>query len=198
MEFAISKLARDGSEALTFRAVAREMNIAVGAFSRYFKSLSELEDAMAARIISMVVPPNAGNEKGLREELLRLCLDWLAVTRTYPALVTFGGPASATALAGHVGQVVKVMADAGIDLERAILTYGMVINLAYAWGVQVSRQSSRKIQKKSIQAFTRQAGGLTPQLAKLFEASDTEKSYRQSIILLLDGLLPAMPSRNKR
>lgn len=190
VECAIRMLARDGSEALTFRAVAREMNIAVGAFSRYFKSRAELEDEIAATIVSKLTPLDAAGKQGLREQLLRLCMDWLQITRTYPALATMHGPASATTVAGHLGQVVKVMAESGIELERALMTYSMAINLAYSWGLQFSRQTNMKLRKKSFEAFTRQAGEFAPEITRLITQPDTTEVYRRSFAVLIDGLLP--------
>jgi AcrR family transcriptional regulator len=191
-------LAQNPSQELTFRAVAREMNIAVGAFSRYFKSLAELKDQIAAKIIGSLRSIDASARKDLREQLLGLCVDWLAITRTYPALATFHGSASTTALAGHVGQVVKVMAAAGIDFERALMTYGMVINLAYSWGMQLSRQTNRNLEKQGMQAFTEQVGELSPQLARLFGESSTTDMYYRSFALLIDGLLLAFGTTSKK
>jgi hypothetical protein len=90
------------------------------------------------------------------------------------------------------------MAAAGIDFERALMTYGMVINLAYSWGMQLSRQTNRNLEKQGMQAFTEQVGELSPQLAKLFGESSTTDMYHRSFALLIDGLLPAFGTTSKK
>ena len=84
-------LDREGPEALTFRAVARELDITVGALSRYFKNLADLHDEVAARIMSDVRPLDTARKLGLREQLVRLGMDWLEINRAHPYLVTIHG-----------------------------------------------------------------------------------------------------------
>ena len=189
-------LDREGPEALTFRAVARELDITVGALSRYFKNLADLQDEVAARIMSDVRPLDAASKLGLREQLVRLGMDWLDINRAHPYLVTIHGAASATMVARHTGRCVKVLLDAGIDFERALAIYSIVGNLAYAWGMHSARRGNPELQARIMQAFSDEIGEFAPQMAKL-TATATTAIYRRSFVLLIDGLLPGKTAPGK-
>ena len=189
-------LDREGPEALTFRAVARELDITVGALSRYFKNLADLQDEVAARIMSDVRPLDAASKLGLREQLVRLGMDWLDINRAHPYLVTIHGAASATMVARHTGRCLKVLLDAGIDFERALAIYSIVGNLAYAWGVQSVRRGNPELQARIMRAFSDEIGEFAPQMAKITAAASTA-FYRRSFLLLIDGLLPGKIAAGK-
>ena len=189
VQCAIRMLDREGPEALTFRSVARELDITVGALSRYFKNLADLQDEVAARIMSGVRPLDAASKLGLREQLVRLGMAWLEINRAHPYLVTIHGAASATIVARHTGRCLKVLLDAGIDFERALAIYSIVGSLAYAWGVQGARRGNPELQSRIMRAFADEIGEFAPQMAKLAPAASTA-FYRRSFLLLIDGLLP--------
>ncbi|NGY04118.1 TetR/AcrR family transcriptional regulator [Solimonas terrae] len=197
VQCAIRMLDRDGAEALTFRAVARELDVAVGALGRYFRNLADLEDEVAAALLSGMRPLDDSSAAGLREQLLRFGLDWLEIMRKHPYLATILGPASAEVVARHVAQCVKVMVAAGIEFEQAMAIYSVVANLAYAWGVQGARQSKPGLQPVLAQVFSEQLGGLAPQIAKLAAAPGTA-IYRRWLKLCIDGLLPLQQAPRKR
>jgi AcrR family transcriptional regulator len=190
VQCAIRMLDRDGPEALTFRAVARELDIAAGALSRYFRSLSDLQDEVAASIMSGVRPLDAAGKPGLREQLVRVGMDWLEINRAHPYLVTIRGPASAARIARHTGQCLRVLMEAGIDLERALAIYSMVGNLAYAWGVQGARREDPELQARIMEAFSNEMGEFAPQLAMQAAAATSTAMYRRWFRLLVHGLLP--------
>lgn len=194
MRCALRMLDREGPEALSFRAVARELGMTVGALSRYFRNLADLEDEVAAEIMSELRPLEPG--KDLREQLLRLGMDWLRINRAHPYLLKIHGAASAAAVARHIGQGIKVMVQGGIDFERALTIYSTVTNLAYAWGAQVAQQSSPAHQALMVQAFTEEVGELGPRMMKL-SATDAESFHRRSFLMVIDGLLDH-PSANSK
>jgi AcrR family transcriptional regulator len=194
---AIRMLDREGPEALTFRAVARELGIAVGALSRYFRNLADLKDEVAAKIMAAVRPLDAAGKLELREQLVRLGMDWLEINRAHPYLVAIHGPASATMFARQTGQCLRVLMEVGIDVERALAIYSMVGNLAYAWGVQSARRESPELQAKIMQAFSDELGELAPQMTRWAAAATSTSMYRRSLRLLVHGLLPAKPTVGK-
>src|SRR3546814_13646778 len=71
VQCAIRMLDGDGQATLTCRAVARELDITVGALSRYFKNLADLQDEVAAQIMATLRPLSAVSKRGLREQLLQ-------------------------------------------------------------------------------------------------------------------------------
>jgi AcrR family transcriptional regulator len=192
VQCAIRMLDREGPEALTFRAVARELGITVGALSRYFKNLADLQDEVAARILSDLRPLDVASKLDLREQLVRLGMDLLKIIRAHPYLVTIHGTASATMVARHTGRCVRALLDAGLDFERALAIYSIVGNLAYAWGVQSARRGDPALQARIMQAFKGEIGEFTPPMANLRSAASTA-FYRRSFVLLIDGLLTSGP-----
>src|SRR3546814_13570977 len=96
-------LDRDGQATLTFRAVARELDITVGALSRYFKNLADLQDEVAAQIMATLRPLSAVSKRGLREQLLQFGVEFLEINRAHPYLLTIQGTATARSEERRVG-----------------------------------------------------------------------------------------------
>jgi AcrR family transcriptional regulator len=198
VQCAIRMLDREGPDTLTFRAVARELGITVGALARYFESLVDLQDEVAAKIMSDLRPLDATSKVSMREQLLRLGMEWLDINRAHPYLLTIHGAASATMVARHTGRCVKALLDTGLDLERALAIYSIVGNLAYAWGVQGARRADPELQSRIVHAFTDEMGEFAPQMAKLTAAASTV-FFRRSFLLAIDGCLAEkVVHRNKR
>ncbi|HZP12421.1 MAG TPA: helix-turn-helix domain-containing protein [Nevskiaceae bacterium] len=185
----IELLDRDGPDSLTFRGVARELGVAVGALSRYFRNLQDLRDAVTAQISAGVRPLAAKSKRELRQQLVRLGMDWLEVNRAHPYLLTIHGSASAAVIARHVSQGVKVLVACGVDFERAMVIYSIVTNLAHAWGVELARQQDPALQAAVVQAFTDESAELAPQLTRL-AAAYRGGMQRRALELVVDGLLP--------
>jgi AcrR family transcriptional regulator len=198
VQCAIRMLDREGGEALSFRAVARELEITVGALARYFKSLADLQDEVAAEIMLQLRPLKATSKLSLRDQLVRLGVDMLEINRAHPYLTRIHGLASATVIARHTRQCMDVLLEAGVDFERAMAIYSLVGNMAYAWGMQTVNPQSPEMQAAVTQAFSEQMGELFPQVKKLISAADGTV-YRRWFQLYLDALLPAKTAAaNKR
>src|SRR3546814_6199650 len=81
VQCAIRMLDRDGQATLTFRVVARELDITVGALSRYFNNLADLQDEVAAQIMATLRPLSAVSKRGLRAQLLQFGVEFLEINR---------------------------------------------------------------------------------------------------------------------
>lgn len=194
----ISMLDREGPDALTFRAVARELGISVGALSRYFKNLADLEDEVVAQIMSALRPLDASSKLSLRDQLVRLGMDLLEIHSAHPYLLQINGPASAAVNARHTRQSMEALLAAGFEFERALALFSMVGNLPYAWGVQHARQSNPELQARVAQVFAEQMGALYPRVEKMILGDAPTAIYRRWLQLYIDGMLPTPNGTSKR
>lgn len=191
----IRMLDREGPEALTFRAVARELDVTVGALSRYFKNLADLEDEVAARIMSDLSPLDG--KGSLRQQLLRLGMDLLEINRAHPYLLKIHGPASAAVVARHTRQSLKVLVDAGIDFDHALAIYALLGNLPYTWGAQSARRSTPGHEAKLAEAYMIEMAEFSPQIKALFADTSTAR-YRRWLLIYIDALLAGHTTEGKR
>lgn len=191
VQCAIRMLDREGVEALTFRAVARELDIAVGALSRYFKNLADLEDEVSAQILSELHPLDPNSKRSMRDQLLRFSMDLLEINHAHPYLLTINGPASAAIVARHMKQGIEALLKAGFDLDRALAIYSMVSTLPYAWGVQTARQQKPELQAQMTQVFADQLGEIFPKMEKMVMAETSGNLYRRWLLLYIDAMLAA-------
>lgn len=182
-------LDREGPEALTFRAVARELGITVGALSRYFKNLADLEDEVTAQILSALRPFNTSKKQGLREQLLRFGTDLLEMHSAHPYLLKLNGPASAAVIGQHMKQSLNALIDAGLDLDRALALYSMVANLPYAWGVQASRQQTPELLAQEAAVMSQHIGDLFPKVEKLLARDTTQVIFNRWLLIYIDAML---------
>lgn len=188
VECALHLMDREGPSALAFRAVARELGVTVGALSRYFASLADLKDAVAAKIVETIKPVRPGAKRELRERLADFGMDIFRVTRAHPYLADIHGPVSAAAIARTMRQSIEVMLAAGVELPRALTVYSVVSNLAQAWGTRnaVVRTPAQDAAIKA--AIAGELGKLDSALKKLVPKS-LFAAERGWFLLVVDGLL---------
>jgi AcrR family transcriptional regulator len=198
VQCAIRMLDREGPETLTFRAVARELGITVGALSRYFKNLADLEDEVAARLMAEIRPFDAASKRGPREQLLRFAVEFMELNQARPYLLKIHGPSSAAVIARHTRQYMEVMRKAGIDFERGMAVFSMVGSLAYAWGIQQVQPQSPEAQASIAQSFAEELGEFLDPMEKLFSLGTSAMVNRRWLALLIDTLLADSPSTAKR
>ena len=182
-------LDREGPDALTFRAVARELGITVGALSRYFRNLADLEDEVAAKIMSGVRPLEASGRTALRQQLLRLGMDVLEISRAHPYLAKIHGVASATVVARHARECLRVLVDAGLSFDRAMALYSLVGSLPAAWGSQNRVTRSAEMEARIVHAYSQQMGEFAPQFNRMMSVATTTASYRRWLLVYIDALL---------
>jgi AcrR family transcriptional regulator len=187
-------LDRGGPEELTFRAVARELGITVGALSRYFPNLGDLEDEVAARILLELRPLPGAGKIPLLEQLVGMGMNIFEMHQTHPYLLTIRGPATAVVAARQMKHFLNVMANFGVEFDLAMAIYSLIGNLPYAWAGQGSKQNDPKLQTQMFQAFSRELGELAPQFDQLLASSSTASIYQRWLQLYIDGLLPAKRS----
>lgn len=186
---ALRMLDREGPEGLSFRAVARELGMTVGALSRYFRNLADLEDEVAAEIMSELRPLQRGRG-GLRQELLRMSLEMLQITRAHPYLAKIHGPASAAVIARHTRECLHVMLEAGIGFDRALAIYALLGSLPSGW-IQENLQRAPERDAEVLRSYNREMSEFAPQMARL--AGDAAVT-RRWLALYIDALLAAAPA----
>ncbi len=196
VQCALQMLDREGPDSLSFRAVARELGMTVGALSRYFRNLADLEDEVAAEIMSALRPLDARGS--LRLQLQRMGTEMLEINRAHPYLVRIHGPASAAVVARHARQSLKVLIDAGIEFDRAMAIYSLVGNLPCAWAVQTAPRSDAEHSARSGQAFLEQFGEFAPQAEKLLDTTTSEAIFRRWLLIYIDALLAESSAGRKR
>lgn len=186
---ALRLMDREGHAALSFRAVARELDMTVGALSRYFPNLADLQDEVAAKVMSTIRPLQAGSKVELREQLARHGMDLMEVTRAHPYLAEIHGPASATVITRSMTQSLRVLMNAGIPFERALVICSVVANLAQSWGMRDARIRTPEQKAGIAAAAAAEMGDLFLEMNKLPQKS-ASATYRGWFLLVIDGLLP--------
>jgi AcrR family transcriptional regulator len=192
-ECALHLLEREGHEALGFRAVARELDMTVGALSRYFGNLADLEDEVAATIMSKLRPLDG--KGGLRQQLLRMAIEILEINQAHPYLIRIHGPASARVTARHARQCLKVLTAAGLELDRAMSLYALVGNLPYAWATQATRRPDAERDARIADAFLGELGEFAADTKALLAADSSTAVFRRWLLTYIDALLAAPPAR---
>lgn len=198
VQCAIRMLDREGPEALTFRAVARELGVTVGALSRYFRNLADLEDEVAASLMGGIRSFDPASRQGPREQLLRFGMDLLEMHEAHPYLLKVNGPSSATVIAGHTRRCMEVMQKAGIDFERGMAAFSIVGSLAFAWGIQHVPTQGPEVQARVVQVFSEQLGPFLAPMEKFLEIGSRSAVNRRWLALLINGLLPDAPAAKRR
>lgn len=197
VECVLKMLKRDGTDALTFRAVQRETGLTGGALSRYFKNLADLEDEAAASVMAGLSPLKGGKSP-LRQQLVKLGMEMFEIHRAHPYLVRARGPATAAIIGKHTRECINVMLEAGLDFESAVAAYGLVGHLAYSWGAQESIQADDQTIVAATTAYLQGIGDLAPRMAKLASGGDDATAYRKWLERYVEGFLSVAMTTSKR
>lgn len=190
---ALRMLDRNGPETLSFRAVARELGMTVGALSRYFGKLADLEDEVAATIMSRLRPLDGKGR--LRRQLLGMAVELLEINRAHPYLIRIHGPASARVTARHFRQSMQVLTAAGLEPDRALALYALVGNLPHAWAAQTTHRPDAELDTRIVDAFVDELGEFASQTKAVLAADSSTTVFRRWLLIYIDALLAPSPIR---
>lgn len=187
VDSAVRLMDREGHEALSFRAVARELGIAAGALSNYFPNLAALKDHVAAKVLSSLPPLEP--RKDIRKQLQQFGMSLMEITQAHPYLANMHGPESAAVVTRMMARSVKVLMKAGLDGERAVAVFTIVSSLAHAWGVRDAIPRSPEMLASSEAAAREEFEGGFPALPRNVVGMNPTELYRRWFLLSIDGLL---------
>lgn len=193
---ALDLVERDGHGALSMRAIAAELGTGVATLYNYFGSLAELNDALAISLLGEIPLVEAKDLWETRRQLKALVIAYANVVERHPNFVQMVGPLADQKIMCIFDSTLQAMLDAGVDVERATVTWSVLSGLAVshtASGRRVDRARQSDIRKKFKDLKALQMAVDTG----VFKLSHNEW-FRQILDLTIDRMLPELKARSPR
>ena len=196
VQVALDLVERNGHAALSMRAIAAELGTGVATLYNYFGSLAELNDALALALLDDIPLVEAKDVRDIRRQLKELVVAYANVVQQHPNFVQMVGALADQKIMRIFDSALQAMLDAGVDVERATVTWSVLSGLAVSHAasnrrVDRARQSDIRAKFKDLKAL---------QVAVdtgVFKLSHDEW-FRQILDLTMDRMLPELNGKSSR
>lgn len=139
LDCVLKLLDRDGVDAITFRGVARELGTVPGTLNNYFENLADLEDAVAARLLTEIPLIRADNSDSVRDQLVNFGLALIRLHSTHPYLRQIAGPTCVDIVSRRLLENRKALRSMGLSDRAASMSIDVAQGLAYSYGSELHR-----------------------------------------------------------
>lgn len=196
IEAALALVARDGYQALSMRGIATYMGTGVATLYHYFSSLAEVNDALAIVLLNEIPLLDARNARETRRQLKDRTMAYADVVARHPDFVRMVGPLADQQIMRLLDSALRAMLDAGVDIERAGVSWSVLESLAQTHATSSrrldnTRKSETRKKFKELDAVLRLAD------TGVFKASRDEWFHRV-LDLTIDRMLPELTVKTSK
>ncbi len=191
---AAERVAEQGSDALTMRALAADLGSAPMALYRHFPTKEALLNALLDRVLGRFEPPAVSDD--WRADLRAFTLAHRRVLSDHPWAVTelFDHP-NPGPNAGRIGEVaLEILSRAGCSREQAVATFSGLLALNYGWASFATARAADPTDGAAVRATL---ASLPPSLfphtiAVATEMGDyaSDRHYAIALDQMLAGITP--------
>lgn len=185
-----------GHEALSMRGIANYMGTGVATLYHYFGSLTEVNDALAIALLNEIPLLNAKNVRETRQQLKDRTLRYAEVVARHPDFERMVGPLADQQIMRLLDSALHAMLNAGVDIERAGVSWSVLQSLAQTHAASSRRlDSAKRIETrkkfKDLDAVVRLAS------TGVFNANRDDLFHRV-LDLTIDRMLPELKAKNSK
>jgi AcrR family transcriptional regulator len=198
LDAAIELVDRAGLEALTMRALARQLDVGTMTLYGYFRDKRELVDAMVDALAERApVPALRGSWRARLAELMTYLHRSLAA---YPELARLrvAQPIVTPGAFRFTEAAIAVLREAGFDAAAAarhfrtlfVYTFGVAVFSPEEHAAEHRRRSAGALAALPPDEFPTLSG----QLVEMLDSLDPEPQFRHGLELILDGIEARLPA----
>ncbi len=185
---------RDGTQALTLRALAARLGVQAPTLYTYFSNLEEIEEAALHGIFGSMPVADLSRPEPLGQQLLEMFMAIRELRLRSPGALT-GTPGSA---AWHweiklVNQLLKTFSEIGVDDFRTLLAYRTLLGLTASDARAEERNADRAVEESLIPTLPESEAGYIQRLFRnvpdWVQQTGAER-FRQIFTALVELLLP--------
>jgi AcrR family transcriptional regulator len=196
IEAALALMDRDGHAALSMRGIAACMGTGVATLYNYFGSLAEVNDAIAIALLNEIPLLDANDTREARRQLKDRTMAYADVVARHPDFERMVGPLADQQIMRLLDSALRVMLDAGVDIERAGVSWSVLQSLAQTHAASSRRLDSAK-RSDTRKKFKELDAVLTLANTGVFKASRDEWFHRV-LDLTIDRMLPELKIKTSK
>jgi AcrR family transcriptional regulator len=190
---ALDLLDRGGHTALSMRAIAGELGTGVATLYNYFDSLADLNDALAMTLLDGISPLDAKNPRQARQQLKDLATAYAKVVERHPEIDQMIGPQTYQRVLQLLDSALHAMVDAGVDIERAGITWSILQSLA-----QSHARSSRRfgsVRQPEMRKAVKNLDAVMSLADTGYVEASVDERFSRVLDLILDRIVPELKAR---
>jgi len=196
IRIALDLVERNGHEALSMRAIAAELGTGVATLYNYFGSLAELNDALAITLLDEIPLVDTKDVRETRCQLKELVIAYANIVERHPNFVQMVGALADQKIMRIFDSTLQAMLDAGVDVERATVTWSVLSGLAVSHAAS-SRRVDRTRQTDMRRKFKDLKALQVAVKTGVFKLGQDEW-FSQILDLTIDRMLPELKARTPR
>jgi AcrR family transcriptional regulator len=183
---AAERVARDGADALTLRAVGDELAASAMSLYRYFPTKEALIMALLDQVLGRFEPPTPTDDWAADLEQFALAHREVLVNHAWAVTSLFTHPEPGPN-AMRIGEfALQILARGGIHGEQAVVTFGAMIALNYGWAGFATATDPAPVGE--IPPEVAAAFPLTLAAAAAWTQYASDDYYRRGLGMLLAGI----------
>jgi len=196
IEAALALMDRDGHAALSMRGIAAYMGTGVATLYNYFGSLAEVNDAIAIALLNEIPLLDANDTREARRQLKDRTMVYADVVARHPDFERMVGPLADQQIMRLLDSALRVMLNAGVDIERAGVSWSVLQSLAQTHAASSRRLDSAK-RSDTRKKFKELDAVLKLANTGVFKASRDEWFHRV-LDLTIDRMLPELKIKTSK
>lgn len=187
---ALDLVERDGHAALSMRAIAAELGTGVATLYNYFGSLAELNDALAITLLDEIPLVDAKGPEETRSQLKALVIAYANVVERHPNFVQMVGALADQKIMRIFDSTLQAMLEAGVDIERATVTWSVLSGLAMSHTASGRRVD--RVRQSDLRTKFKDLGALQMAVKTGAFKLSHDEWFAQILDLTIDRMLPEL------
>lgn len=187
---------RKGHKALSMRAIAAELGTGVATLYNYFDSLADLNDALATTLVSQIPLLDAKDARQARQQLKDMVMAYAEVAGRHPDFEQMVGPQTQQRILQLLNSALRVMVDAGVDIERAGTMWSILQSLGQSHAVNIRRFGS--VRQPEMRKMVKDLDAVMTLAGTGYLEASVDERFSQVLDLVLDRIVPELKARPSR
>jgi AcrR family transcriptional regulator len=187
---------REGHKALSMRAIAAELGTGVATLYNYFDSLADLNDALATTLVSQIPLLDAKDARQARQQLKDMVMAYAEVAGRHPDFEQMVGPQTQQRILQLLNSALRVMVDAGVDIERAGTMWSILQSLGQSHAVNIRRFGS--VRQPEMRKMVKDLDAVMTLAGTGYLEASVDERFSQVLDLVLDRIVPELKARPSR
>lgn len=187
---ALDLMDREGHQALSMRAIAAELGTGVATLYNYFDSLADLNDALAMSLVCDIPLLQAQDARQARRQLKDMVIHYARVAERHPDFEQMVGPQTYQRILQLLDSALRVMVDAGVDIERAGIMWSILQSLGQSHAIASRRL--RSVRQPEIRKMVRDLDAVSTLAGTGYLEASIDERFSLVLDLVLDRIVPEL------
>jgi AcrR family transcriptional regulator len=190
---ALDLMDREGHQALSMRAIAAELGTGVATLYNYFDSLADLNDALAMSLVGDIPLLEAGDARQARQQLKAMVMNYARVAERHPDFEQMVGPQTYQRILQLLNSALRVMVDAGVDVERAGMMWSILQSLGQSHAVASRRLGG--VRQPEVRKMVKDLDAVAILAGTGYLDASIDERFSLVLDLVLDRIVPELKAR---